>query len=145
MNSACLPSDSAASLMRGSLVERVRRCGHPNCACAHDLSGRHGKSLTVELGGRTHSLHVRPEVESRVQAALAASAKLCDLANELTALSSPTPSTDCWPEGLMRRWYFTAVNLAINPHQVLVTPELVQILTGVARNFITQIEFSAVQ
>ena len=49
------------------------------------------------------------------------------------------PSTYCWPEGFIRRWYFAAVNPGINPHQVLVTPELVQILTGVARNFVTQI------
>jgi hypothetical protein len=47
------------------------------------------------------------------------------------------PSTYCWPEGFIRRRYFAAVNPVINPHQVLVTPELVQILTGVARNFIT--------
>ena len=49
------------------------------------------------------------------------------------------PSTYCWPEGFIRRWYFAAVNPGINPHQVLVTPELVQILTGVARNFVTQV------
>lgn len=76
---------SSAPLMRGSLVERQRRCGRPSCACARDPSRRHGgKFLTVQLGGRTHSLHVRPEEESRVQAALAAYAKLWDLINELT-------------------------------------------------------------
>jgi hypothetical protein len=29
-------------LMRGSLVERLRRCGRPNCACARDPAARHG-------------------------------------------------------------------------------------------------------
>jgi hypothetical protein len=45
------------------------------------------------------------------------------------------PSQYCWPEGFMRRWH----NAAIRDHYVTVTPALVQILTGVARNFITNI------
>jgi hypothetical protein len=68
------------------LVERLRRCGRPNCACARDPSRRHGgKFLTVQLDGRTHSVHVRAEDEPRVQAAVAAYAKLWELINELTA------------------------------------------------------------
>lgn len=77
---------SSAPLMRGSLVERVRRCGRPNCACADDPSKRHrGKFLTVQLDGRTHALHVRPEDETRVRAAIAAYTRLWELINELTA------------------------------------------------------------
>lgn len=45
------------------------------------------------------------------------------------------PSQYCWPEGFMRRWH----EFAIWDHHVLVTPSLVQILGGVARNFITNI------
>lgn len=77
---------SLESLMRGSLVERLRRCGRPNCACAHDPGKRHGgKFLTVQLHGRTHALHIRPEDEARVRAAIAAYTRLWDLINELTA------------------------------------------------------------
>lgn len=77
---------SFSPLMRGSLVERLRRCGRANCACASDPSRRHGgKFLTVQLDGRTHALHVRPEDEARVQAAIGAYTKLWDLINELTA------------------------------------------------------------
>ncbi len=77
---------SVGALMRGSLVERVRRCGRPNCACARDLSRRHGgKFLTVQLDGRTHALHVRPEDERRVRAAIDAYTRLWGLINELTA------------------------------------------------------------
>lgn len=73
-------------LMRGSLVERLRRCGRANCACAHDPRRRHGgKFLTVEIHGRRHALHVRPEDEPRVQAAIGAYTRLWDLINELTA------------------------------------------------------------
>jgi hypothetical protein len=45
------------------------------------------------------------------------------------------PSTYCWPEGYMRRWHAAAVR----EHTIMVTPGLVQILAGVARNFITNI------
>ncbi len=42
------------------------------------------------------------------------------------------PSTFCWPEGFMRRWYPAAVW----EHYVIATPDLVHVRTGVARNFI---------
>ena len=45
------------------------------------------------------------------------------------------PSQYCWPEGFMRRWH----EYAVWDHQVLVTPELVQISAGVARNFVTNV------
>ena len=77
---------SFVPLMRGSLVERLRRCGRRNCACAHDASRRHaGKFLTVQLAGRTQALHVRPEDEARVRAAIDAYVRLWDLINALTA------------------------------------------------------------
>jgi hypothetical protein len=38
------------------------------------------------------------------------------------------PAQFCWPEGFMRRWHYHGVTN--QPHQVLVTPELVQILAG---------------
>lgn len=73
-------------LMRGSLVERLRRCGRANCACADDLGRRHGgKFFTVQLEGKTQSLHIRPEDEPEVRAAIAAYVKLWEVINELTA------------------------------------------------------------
>jgi hypothetical protein len=47
------------------------------------------------------------------------------------------PASYCWPEGFIRRWYGAAVY--IQPHQIVATPQFVQILAGVARNFITDI------
>jgi hypothetical protein len=77
---------SFAPLMRGSLVQRLRRCGRPNCACAKDPSRRHGGLfLTVQLDGRTQAVHVRAEDEARVRAAIEAYAKLWDIINALTA------------------------------------------------------------
>jgi len=45
------------------------------------------------------------------------------------------PSSYCWPEGFMRRWH----EFAVWGHYIMVTPDVVQILAGVARNFITNI------
>jgi len=45
------------------------------------------------------------------------------------------PSQYCWPEGAMRRWHQFAVQ---QPHQLLVTPNLVQWLMGTADNFLFQ-------
>ena len=45
------------------------------------------------------------------------------------------PSQYCWPEGFMRRWH----EAALWEHYIMVTPKMVQILGGVARNFITNI------
>ncbi len=46
------------------------------------------------------------------------------------------PAAYCWPEGFMRRWHGFGVS---SVHQVMVTPELVQIETSNARNFVTSI------
>ncbi|HWJ86738.1 MAG TPA: hypothetical protein VNS12_01535 [Pelagibacterium sp.] len=45
------------------------------------------------------------------------------------------PSQYCWPEGFLRRWH----EHSVRDHQVLMNPNVVQILTGVADNFLTQI------
>jgi hypothetical protein len=45
------------------------------------------------------------------------------------------PSQYCWPEGFMRRWH----EFATWEWDITVTPSLVQILAGVADNFITNI------
>jgi hypothetical protein len=77
---------SGAPLMRGSIVERRRRCGRPNCACARDPEARHGgKFLTVQLEGRTHALHLRPEDEARVRQAITAYGRLREIINGLTS------------------------------------------------------------
>jgi hypothetical protein len=44
-------------MRRGSLVERLVRCGKPGCACAERPEARHGPyfSLTRVVGGRTRT------------------------------------------------------------------------------------------
>jgi hypothetical protein len=45
------------------------------------------------------------------------------------------PGMYCWPEGFMRRFHFAGTGV----NQFIVTPKLVQILTSLSGNFITQI------
>jgi hypothetical protein len=47
------------------------------------------------------------------------------------------PAQYCWPEGFMRRWHYHGVTN--QPHSIIVTPKLVQILAGDADNFITHV------
>jgi hypothetical protein len=76
---------SVEPLMRGTVVERLRRCGRTNCACAREPSARHGgKFLTVHLDGRTQAIHLRPEDETGVRQAIAAYARLWEIVNGLT-------------------------------------------------------------
>ena len=73
-------------LMRGSLGTRLRVCGRGNCACATDESRRHpGLYLSVQLDGRSRSVHVRAEDEARVRRMLVGYERLWAIINELTA------------------------------------------------------------
>jgi hypothetical protein len=73
-------------LMRGTVVERRRKCGKPNCVCATEPDARHaGKVLTVFLDGRTQVLTLRREDEERVVRALDAYQRAWQIINGLTA------------------------------------------------------------
>src|SRR3989304_1628333 len=77
---------SGEPLMRGSIVERLRRWGRPHCACARDRKARHGgKLLTVYLDVRTHPAHLRPQAQGRLRPATMAYAPVWDVINSLTA------------------------------------------------------------
>jgi hypothetical protein len=72
-------------LMRGSIVERRRKCGRASCACARDPDARHPERyLSVSLDGRTVAIHLRLEDEERVRKAIAAYARLWGIVNGLT-------------------------------------------------------------
>lgn len=72
-------------VMRGSIVERARKCGRASCACSRDPGARHHeKYLSVHLDGRTVTVHLRPEDEGRVRQAIEAYARLWEILNGLT-------------------------------------------------------------
>ena len=75
-----------APLMRGSIVDVQRRCGRSNCACAKDPNARHrSKYLSVNIDGRTKTIHLRPEDVDQVQQAIDAYNQLWEAVNGLTA------------------------------------------------------------
>jgi hypothetical protein len=47
------------------------------------------------------------------------------------------PAQYCWPEGFMRRWHYHGVTN--QPHRIIITPSLVQIMAGDADNFVTHV------
>ena len=76
---------SVVPLMRGTIVERVRKCGRSNCVCATDLKARHkGKYLTVNLGGRLEAVVLRFEDEGPVREAISRYNRLWEIVNGLT-------------------------------------------------------------
>ena len=75
-----------APLMRGTLYERLGRCGRKSCACARDPEARHRSHfLSVFLEGRTRGLHVRACDVERVRNAIAGYDRLWEIINALTA------------------------------------------------------------
>lgn len=77
---------SCEPLMRGTIVERRRKCGKANCACAKYPAARHGgKVVTVFLDGRTQVVALRAEDEDQVRAAIAAYDRVWKVINGLTS------------------------------------------------------------
>ena len=77
---------SCAPLMRGTLYERLGKCGRKSCACARDPEARHRSHfLSVFLDGRTRGLHVRSCDVERVHHAIEAYERLWEIVNALTA------------------------------------------------------------
>jgi len=51
----------------GSLAEISRRCGRPNCRCAHDRAARHrAHLLNSKLRGKTRSVYVPVDMVKEV-------------------------------------------------------------------------------
>jgi hypothetical protein len=75
------------NLMRGSVYERLRKCGRASCACAQGGLKHTTRQLTVTLRGATHTRYVRLEEVPQVQALIATYEELWALVNELTAVN----------------------------------------------------------
>jgi hypothetical protein len=75
------------NLMRGSVYERLRKCGRASCACAQGGPKHPTRQLTVTLGGATRSRYVRLEEVAQVRALIVTYEELWALVNELTAVN----------------------------------------------------------
>jgi hypothetical protein len=77
-----------SNIMRGSIVETTRRCGKPNCACAKDERRRHARrTVTVNIGGRTRTVHLDDAHQPEVREATARYRRLWRVLDELTELN----------------------------------------------------------
>jgi hypothetical protein len=75
------------NLMRGSVYERLHKCGRASCACAQGGPKHPTRQLTVTLRGATHSRYVRLEEVAHLQALIATYEELWAIVNALTAVN----------------------------------------------------------
>jgi hypothetical protein len=73
--------------MRGSLYERLRKCGRASCACAQGGPKHPSRQLTVTLRGATHTRYVRHEEVAYLRQLLATYEALWALVDDLTAVN----------------------------------------------------------
>ena len=79
---------AAEQLLRGSLVERYKKCGKPGCHCAHDRGHGPAYYLSVTLApGKTRSYYVPPQLRRQVSRYLRNHRKLREFLNEIIRLN----------------------------------------------------------
>ena len=80
---------SLGDLRPGSLVERYRKCGKPQCHCAREGERGHGPSwsLTREVAGRTVTSVIPSEAVSQTRQQVAEYQRFRALAKELVETS----------------------------------------------------------
>jgi type II secretory pathway component PulJ len=57
--------------LKGTVLKRMMKCGHPNCACQRDASRRHGPYFewTYKVKGKTVNVKLSPQAAPLYQAA----------------------------------------------------------------------------
>ena len=57
--------------LKGTVLKRMMKCGHPNCACQRDASHRHGPYFewTYKVKGKTVNVKISPQAAPLYQAA----------------------------------------------------------------------------
>lgn len=57
--------------LKGTVLKRMMKCGHPNCACQRDDSRRHGPYFewTYKINGKTVNVKLSPQAAPLYQAA----------------------------------------------------------------------------
>jgi hypothetical protein len=132
------PFRTAQAHYEALLAETTRRGGptkHTYATVPGDISGRYAPggwienwySMMLAVQYSTVMSLLTPEYQKRfVQEGY----------HQATTNAPQWPSQYCWPEGFIRRWYSAAIQF---PQSVIVTPQLVQIMAGVADNFVTNI------
>ena len=75
--------------LKGTLLQRMMKCGKPNCACRRDPAKRHGPycEWTYKVKGKTVNLKLRPEQVPIYKAAAQQYRKLKSILRRLESLS----------------------------------------------------------
>lgn len=57
--------------LKGTVLKRMMKCGHPHCACQRDVSRRHGPYFewTYKVNGKTVNVKLSPQAAPLYQAA----------------------------------------------------------------------------
>jgi type II secretory pathway component PulJ len=63
--------DQLGYFLKGTVLKRMMKCGHPNCACHRDASLRHGPYFewTYKVKGKTVNVKLSPQAAPLYQAA----------------------------------------------------------------------------
>ena len=64
--------------LKGTVLKRMMKCGHPQCACHRDPAQRHGPYFewTYKVNGKTVNLKLNPQAAPLYQAATKQNRKL---------------------------------------------------------------------
>lgn len=75
--------------LKGTLLQRMMKCGKPNCACRRDPAKRHGPYFewTYKAKGKTVNVKLRPEQAPIYRAAAQQYRKLKSILRHLERLS----------------------------------------------------------
>lgn len=76
-------------VLPGTITERMKRCGKPNCRCANDLAALHGPYIqwTRTVDGKTLTKQLTAEQWTRYQPWFDDARQLRQLLNRLEAIS----------------------------------------------------------
>ena len=75
--------------LKGTVLKRMMKCGHPNCACHRDASQRHGPYFewTYKANGKTVNVKLSPHAAPLYQAATKQHRKLKAILARMERLS----------------------------------------------------------
>jgi hypothetical protein len=75
--------------LKGTVLKRMMKCGHPNCACHRDDSQRHGPYFewTYKIKGKTVNVKLSPQAAPLYQAATKQHRKLKAVLAKMERLS----------------------------------------------------------
>ena len=132
------PFKSAQAHYEALLAETTTRGGptkHTYATVPGELNGRYAPadfidnwySMMLAVQFPTVLSLLTPEYQKRM---------VQDAYHQANTNAPQWPSQYCWPEGFIRRWYAAAIQF---PLSVMVTPTMVQVMAGVADNFVTNI------